>query len=205
MTAISFFAADGAPTLIQQYGPLLAALIALLGALVTLRATARRERRKDFNQREDKYRDDARAAVSGVLASATQFARYGRVLSVRWRWVRLGYADASKLAETTETAMKELNQALVTAQLLVAEEDVGKLLCDLDNAADDAADLVHSALDAFWDNAAPRRDEDEAPAIWSRFDSSCRALRDATLQTLRPTVKGPQRRWLHFWTRRRSA
>lgn len=176
-------------SIVQQYGPLLAAGIALFGVLVTVRATTRRELERARLDREDRYRQDARAGIAVVLTGATLFSRYGQVMSVQWRWVRLGFVRSTEMATATENAMRDLNASLEHARLLVRDEAIAASLEDLVESFSDAASQIHSAIDAFWDGGPAVLSEDDVPDVWQRFHNVCAELRNVAGVTLSPTVR----------------
>lgn len=177
------------PSIIQQYGPLIAAVIALLGVLVTLAVTTTRERRKDALAREDAYRSTARAAVADVLAAATRLIRYGQVMSDQSRWAELSYAMATESMERADEAMKELQQHLVTSRLLIVEDELVATLDKLHEAFDECAAAIHDAVDAFWTGSPSPHSEDTVTARWQQFSDEAATLMATATEHLRPTIK----------------
>lgn len=190
-TVASFWSAADAPppSFIQQYGPLIAALIALAGVVATLLINGRQDRTHDRNSREDEYRKDARAAVSAVLTAAAEFQRHGRVLSEQWRWIRMGEPRATKLSDATELAMKDLQQKLIAASVLASEPELQRALDRVQGALDEAASVVHEAVNTFWEGTPSEISSATREKAWMQYAECCGSLAAVTLTLLSPTVK----------------
>ncbi|MGL5823390.1 MAG: hypothetical protein ACRCYU_00775 [Nocardioides sp.] len=160
-----------------------------MGVLLTLWFTNRRDQRKDKTTREDAYRADARTALAELLATAKTFDRHGRVLADVRKWALLGEERASALADTTEASMRDLQQRLVTASLLVVEPDLQQALGQVRDRADDVAAVIHESVDAFWDGRMPAAIVDSADQRWEHFGEACAALHGLGLHLLRPTIR----------------
>ncbi|MCV7092034.1 hypothetical protein [Mycobacterium interjectum] len=157
--------------------------------MATLLSTARRERVKDRNSREDDYRKDARASVSAVLTAAAEFERHGRVLSEQWRWIRMGYTRATQLADATELAMKDLQQKVIAASVLVAEIELQSSLHNFRTAFDHAASVIHDAVDSFWEGMPAKKSSAVREDAWTQYGECCGAMVAVTSQLLSPTVR----------------
>lgn len=175
---------------VSTFGPLVAALIALLGVLVTLVVSEARTRRESTNRREDEYREDVRAAIASVLISARNYERQSHAFSDPTMFIGLGFEGAKGLRDATDTAMRELSQSLVVAQLLSIDETLTAQLEGLLEEFDRTASLVHEAMESFW-GIAPSADDfwDRRSQCFDAFDNACQRLLDEALTVLAPTVR----------------
>ncbi len=176
------------PPVLTQYGPLIAALIALAGALITLIVTGRRSRRESLQQREDDYRKDARAAVAATLMEARRFQRLGWVCSDPNYFTGLGLEGAKRLRDQTDDSMLALSQALIALRLLVFDAQLHKQLDDLLYMYDAAAEVVYEAADSFWQGRAPGPVWQQRGERFSNFKAACAGLESHAASALAPSV-----------------
>jgi hypothetical protein len=182
------------PTFILQYGPLLAAGIALTGVMLTLFITTVRGRAEVLLAREDAYRGEARAALAKLLTTAKEFQRNGLVMSKPSKWAVLGYERATTVADRTEAAMKEMQQQLVIAALLLTDNALQRDLDTLSGCTDRVAEVIHESVDSFWEARVPSELVGEADARWEEYATACAGLQCSGLRLLRPTVRVPRSR-----------
>ncbi len=173
---------------LTQYGPVIAAGIALVGVLVTLAVTTSRGRREALIAREDAYRQSARAVVVDLLVAANEFQRHGRVMSSAQGWVGLSYEHATEFADSTEASMKALDQKLSTATLMLTDEKLQQDLVDLESRFERVAYIVHETIDAFWGARQPNG-VDDVDRSWAEYSRACFKLRDDSARLLRPTIR----------------
>ena len=181
-----------APTFIAQYGPLLAAGIALIGVMLTLFITTVRGRAEVRLAREDAYRGEARTVLAVLLTTAKEFQRNGLVMSRFSRWAVLGYERATTVADSTEAAMKDMQQQLVIASLLLTDDALQRELDRLTDCTDRVAEVIHESVDSFWEARAPSELVGEADKRWEEFATACVDLQCAGLRLLRPTIRVPR-------------
>jgi hypothetical protein len=191
------------PTLMSQYGPLLAAGVALIGVLITLFITGRRDQaryrsqreddearyrsqREDDearyrSQREDEYRRDQRITIADIAVSGQDFRRECGALVNRdahWREHR----------DSAEAAMAGLLNKLTVAKLLVHDLILQGALDGLYTAWE----AVAAAVDSVDNTLSQKLDRQEAVESLEqtllRFDSEADALYTVALKRLKPTV-----------------
>ena len=194
-------AADS-PTFIAQYGPLLAALVALTGVLITLFVAGRRSERDSKIRREDEYRSAVRAAVVSVLSAARTFYQEGGELADPRRFIHLGYEGATELRNRADQAISTLSTTLIEARLLALDRELQKALDDVVGDFEAAARVVHEGVDAFWEGRPPLPFWHERQARWQSLAGSCARLQEIASRVLAPTVRTDQRQRLREGTSR---
>lgn len=177
------------PTFLAQYGPLIAALIALFGALITLLVSGRRAAQESRVRREDDYRAAARTAVATTLLAARVFYRQGYPMCNPQYFILLGYEGATRLRDHADDAMSSMDQALISARLLALDENLQVKIDNLAEAFNKAAAAVHEASDAFWERRRPGVVWEQREARWSDFLTASADLQIAATSTLAPTVR----------------
>src|SRR5580704_16000576 len=75
MMYLALTGSAASPTLISQYGPLIAAVVALFGVWSGLILNGWRDRRRYQNEREDGYRRDQRAAIAALVVAGHNYSR----------------------------------------------------------------------------------------------------------------------------------
>jgi hypothetical protein len=180
---------------ISQYGPLLAAAVALLGVLVTLHVNGKRDkeryrgqRRDDEtryrSQREDDYRREQRIAIADIAVVSQDFRRECGMLVNRDQWP--GHRDLF------EAATAALLNKLTVAMLLIHDQVLQKALDGVLTSWKSVGDSVDEVEGAFF-NQQPGRQEAVASleAALLRFDAETDILYTAALERLKPTVVEP--------------
>lgn len=175
-----------------DWATIVAALLTLLGVLWGVIAGGRRDSREKRLDREDAYRQDARASIARLATSCGDFRRNAVVLSEPARWIPLGYKGATVIAESVESAMAQLGHDIVAASILVAEPELQRQLVVLDDAFDEVSAVVHDAVDAFWETAVQKYDAAAREAAWEAFDAAVSAMIDSARASLRSRVRTAQ-------------
>lgn len=110
-------------TFLSQYGPLIAALIVLSGAMVTLFVNVKRDDTRYRDQREDDYRRDQRIAIADVAVAVHNLQAECELLANDGHWRNhLDSADAAK---------GELLNKLTVASLLIHSRNLQGVLDDV--------------------------------------------------------------------------
>jgi hypothetical protein len=172
-------------------GPIAGAAIALTGVLIGLAITGRRAKRESHIAREDQYRSDARKAIAELLNAAEIFQRQGAVLSDQSKWISSGFARATVIAEETEVAMARMQQLLGSARLIVDDPTLASDLDLLRQAGDSAAQVIHDAVDSFWEGTPLGAVQSDRSARWRAFADATKKLQSDAFRILRPTIREP--------------
>jgi len=169
-------AAAATPTFISQYGPLIAALIVLSGALVTLIVNVKRYR----SEREDDYRRDQRAVIAAIVVAGHNFRRECAALVNVDQW--------HSHREAADAAMATLLNELTVARLLVHDTALQEAL----DGVFKAWDAVCEAVDRLETERSDRESANDAVESLMdslhEFDRQADILHTVTLKTLKPTV-----------------
>lgn len=177
------------PSFLAQWAPLIAASIALIGALVTLWVTTRRAGAEFRETRRDTYYGDARTAITEVITAAESFYRHAHVVSDWGNLYRIKGDRLGILIESTNTALQDIRRSSAAARLLVQEELLRGVVKQLATAAEDVAELVWGSIDALSEERLPElfvlTERDDR---FSKFNAASGALESGTLEVLRPTV-----------------
>jgi hypothetical protein len=186
MTPLS--AAD--PTFLQQFGPVLAACLALMGVAASLTVTARREARRFQLEREDAYRQEQRVALSAVMVAAQTYRRTAGTLGRPQAWINSGYERATSLADQADAAMADLLNQLTVARLLIASPDLQNALDTLFGQWSKTSQLVSEIVSAFWAQESERMREmaESLEGAWPDFGAAAATLQSVALDELRPSV-----------------
>lgn len=174
---------------IGDWAAVIAAGIALVGVLCSMLYVAARERKLLDLTRRDAYRTEARSAVAGVLRTAADYQRTGRIVSDTLRWVSMDYESASELARATEAAMAKLGHDITATSMLVSEPDLQAAIGSLDEAFDNTAAAIHASVDAFWGIGGHPLSVAQRERFWNDFDSAIHAFLRAAKDTLRSPVE----------------
>lgn len=175
-------------TIVQQ-ATVVAALISLLGVVTVGILAHARESRKYRAERRASYRTEARTTVKNVVVSASDFERQGRVMSDMWRWLSLGFAAGSKLANSTEDTMSRLASELELASLTLAEPELRALVLELEMSFHECAAQVHAAADEFAGLATNGFNDSQREASWDGFSSARANLVSVARDLLRSPVQ----------------
>jgi hypothetical protein len=169
------------PAFIYQYGPLLAALVALSGVLVTLIVNVRRDRIRYRNEREDNYRHDQRNAIAAIVVAGHGFRRECASLVDFDQW--------QARREAADTAMAGLLNELTVAKLLVHDISLQGALDGVFKAWDVVCEAVDKLEIARVGEKAARGEAVESLEDSLReFDQQSNILHSVTLKTLKPTI-----------------
>lgn len=169
------------PTFISQYGPLIAALIALFGALLTLAINVRRDKIRYQTEREDDYRHDQRTAIASIVVAGHNFRRECAALVNLDQWnVRRKSADIATAALLNE---------LTVAKLLVYDASLQEALDGVFNAWDKVCEAVDKLERVRFSHERKQEEAIESLEDSLReFDGQSDILHTVTLRTLKPTI-----------------
>jgi hypothetical protein len=174
------------PTLIQQYGPLLAALIALAGVLITLRFSSQRDQKRFRLQREDDYRREQRQTVALIATAAQALRDSGGSYTEPTTWSNGDYFQLTRIKNEVNSALANLLNQLTVARLLVHDEALQTALDGLFHAYSDVNIFLRSmVIGSSHTRTQAVNDVDE---MWSMFDKAADSLQYVALTRLRPTV-----------------
>lgn len=179
------------PTFLQQWGPLLAASMALLGALITLLVNARRDSKRYQLQREDDYRREQRQALASVMATAHVYRRNTSRLAAPDRWSNGGRAGFLALREQAHEGATDLLNALSIARLVVHGPALQDALDQLFVWLTESRARGDALADAYETGASQVvKDERSASldAAWTDFSNAVGILQSLALDELRPTI-----------------
>lgn len=169
------------PTFVSQYGPLLAALVALFGVLVTLIVNVRRDHDRYRKERDDDYRRDQRAAIASIVVAGHNFRRECTALLNSDQWY-----DHRESADAATAAL--LNE-LTVAKLLVYDNNLQDALDGVFKAWDDVCESVDRLEGERLNRATdPRNAVASLSESLRHFDHEADALHTITLKKLRPSV-----------------
>lgn len=177
-------------SLAQQYGPLFAACVALVGVLVTLVVTGRREAARHRLVRQDEYRREQRTAIAGVATGAHAFRRAGGAVAVPGALDEAGRDAALGMLDAADRAGADLLNALTIARLLVndggLQDTIDGLYVAWARTSECLADVAgsHRAADrSGTDNASIAL----APSLGG-LDRAGSIVQSVALEVLLPTV-----------------
>lgn len=182
-------AAEAQPTFVSQYGPLIAALIALIGVLVTLTVNVKRDQARYRSQREDDYRRDQRSAIAAVAVGVHNLCTECELLAdldnlSHWRQRRdsVYAAKTGLLNELTVAGLLIYNPTLQGAldDVLLAWEAVSNALDEIENAC-------------LNPNGAGRAAFDHLEEVLPQLGAAADVLHTTTLGQLMPSVVSARR------------
>jgi hypothetical protein len=166
----------------------MAALVALLGVLVTLLVNVRRDHARYRSEREDDYTRDQRAAIAAIVVAGHNFRRECTALinADQWRTHR----------ESADAAMAALLNELTIAKLLVYDPALQEALDGVFKAWDTVCEAVDK-LEAAHLSREVTRDEaiESLKDSLHEFDRHADILHTMTLKALKPTVVKNGRSW----------
>ena len=168
------------PTFISQYGPLIAALVVLSGALTTLIVNVTRDRERYRSQREDDYRRDQRIAIAAIAVAGHNFRREcGAIVDLD------SWSHHRRLADA---AMATLLNELTVARLLIHDLTLQGALDSVNDAWKATADALDEVEDAILNQIPPRQAFESLVEGLRKFDAGANVLYTAALEKLKPTV-----------------
>jgi hypothetical protein len=179
MTYLSQAAAN--PTIISQYGPVVAAFVALFGVFTALAVNVSRDRERYRSQREDDYRRDQRIAIAAIAVAGHNFRRECGMLvdPDNWSPQRRRLADA---------AMGALLNELTVARLLIHDATLQGALDDVNNAWRATAKALDEMEDASAGREQRRQAAESVTDAMRQFDAAANVLYTAALEKLKPTI-----------------
>jgi hypothetical protein len=169
------------PTFMSQYGPLVVALVALLGVLVTLAVNVRRDQVRYRNEREDSYRHDQRTAIAAIAVAGHNFRRECAAL--------INFDQWHARRQSADVATGALLNELTVAKLLVYGASLQEALDGVFKAWDTVCEAVDNLESVRFSPEAERQEAVESLEDSLReFDRLSDILHTVTLNTLKPTV-----------------
>jgi hypothetical protein len=169
------------PTFISQYGPLMAALVALTGVLLTLAINVKRDHARYRSQREDEYRRDQRNAIAAIAIAGHKFRRECAVLVDRDSSMR-------RSRDLVDPAMMSLLNELTVARLLIQDPVIRGGLDEVNNAWIALADALDKKEEALVNRGLHAQADELLLEALRKFDAATKILYTATMQKLRPTI-----------------
>jgi hypothetical protein len=177
-SAITFHAAAAqaaSPTFISQYGPLLAALVALSGVLITLAVNVRRDQRRYRIEREDAFRRDQRSAIAAIAVAGHNFRKECAALVNSDTQFRRSHDLANP------EKMTLLNE-LTVARLLIQDPILRGGLDDVNTAWTALVDALEKKKEAFADRQLHRQADESLLEALRQFDAATKILYTAAMQ-----------------------
>jgi hypothetical protein len=181
MTSLTAAAPAPNPTFISQYGPLIAALIALFGVVITLAVSAGRDRARYRSQREDDYRRDQRIAIAAIAVAGQSFRKECAALIDPDYRIHHG-------RHLADPAMSTLLNELTVARLLIYDPILQAGLDEVNNAWNAMAEALDEMENAFTEQELREKFGRSLLEALRKFDAASNILYTAAMQKLRPTV-----------------
>ena len=175
--------ASANPTLISQYGPLIAAVIALFGVWSGLILNGRRDRRRYQNEREDDYRRDQRAAIAALVVAGHNYSRECSTLADDPR-------DWDKQHRPADDALAALLTQLTLAKLLIHRKDLQAALQSMQEAWEATAKAMNEMEAAVRSHQTIARDQAADSLIMAlvKYDETKNEVYTLAQGNLQPTV-----------------
>ena len=174
-------AAASNPTLMTQYGPLAAALVALLGVLITLAINGRRDHRRYRNQREDEYRRDQRDTVAAIAVAGHNFRKECVAL--------VGYdMQIRRVRDLIEPARLTLLNDLTVARLLIQNPILQGGLDEVNSALNSLDDALDKKEEAFANRDLGKEADEALLEALRKFDAATKILYTGAMRELKPTI-----------------
>lgn len=165
----------------SQYGPLVAALVALLGVLVTLAINVRRDQVRYRYEREDSYRHDQRTAIAATVVAGHNFRRECAAL--------INFDQWHARRKSADMATGALLNELTVAKLLVHDASLQEALDGVFKAWDTVCEAVDGLERIRFSHEAERQEAVESLEDSLReFDRQSDILHTVTLEALKPTI-----------------
>lgn len=180
LAAASSAPTPASPTFISQYGPLLAALVALCGVLITLTVSGWRDGMRYRSQREDEYRKDQRDAIAAVAVAGHKFRK--ECVAV------VGSDNLIRHNPDLESARLSLLNELTVARLLIQNPVIREGLDGVHQAWKALSDALDVKKEAFTNRAPQGLGDDLLEKAFDKFDSETAILYTAAMGILMPTV-----------------
>lgn len=168
------------PTFISQYGPLIAALVALVGVLITLIVNVRKDQERYRIQREDDYRHDQRTAIAAVAVAGHNVLRECGALETSDNW--------NDQRAATDDAMAALLNELTVTRLLIHDETLQKLLDSVFNAWDAIDRAMGDIKDSLFNQLSRQNAVESLREALDKYDIAASKLYTVALDKLKPTV-----------------
>lgn len=148
--------------IVSQWAPVLAAVLVLTGAMITLTATLRNDNARHRTEREDEYKATQREAIVQISAAAHQFQLK----------CRTQFGSTRTHSDDADAAASEMVSKFTAARILVHDKG-------LQNALDAAYKSWYTIA------GAPEPASGDA---WDDFDRAMDALNDVALDRLKPSA-----------------
>ncbi|WP_147301133.1 hypothetical protein [Citricoccus muralis] len=183
-------------TILQQFGPMIAATIALIGAMIALWVNGRREEQRNRTAREDDFRREQRQAFADVLTTAHTYRREAELLGTMDSWLHSDHPSTTAMKDRVDQASGELLNKLTVARLIVHGPTLQGALDDAFIAFQNTRGSIQPIVDAY----SSGRSEDMTGAIaaldvaWPPFSKAMAVLQSVALSELRPTIAPTERR-----------
>jgi hypothetical protein len=178
------------PSFVAQWGPLIAALVALSGVMLSLYVTGRREELRRSEQARDDYNREQRTAVAAVATAAHELGRAAAVFGDVERLRSEGYESATGMRDAVHDAAGELLNALTVANLLIHDSHLQARLDEVLEAFPSVQDAALVVFRAYRDD--PNGDLLSVAAAlercWPRFDKAVVDLHEDALRLLAPAI-----------------
>jgi hypothetical protein len=182
LAAASSAPTPASPTFISQYGPLLAALVALCGVLITLTVSGWRDGVRYRSQREDEYRKDQRDAIAAVAVAGHKFRKECVAVVGSDNLIRHNFDP------DLESARLSLLNELTVARLLIQDPVIRAGLDGVYQAWKALSDALDMKKEAFTNRALRGSADDLLEKAFDKFDSETAILYTAAMGILMPTV-----------------
>lgn len=178
------------PSFVTQWGPLIAALVALVGVMLSLYVTGRREDLRRREQARDDYNREQRTAIAAVATAAHELGRTAAAFGDVKRLRSEGYESATGMRDAVQAAAGELLNALTVASLLIHDTQLQGRLDEVLEAFPSVQDAALAVYNAYRDDATG--DLLAVDAVlehsWPRFDQAVVALHQDALRLLAPAI-----------------
>lgn len=183
MMYLALTSSSANPTLISQYGPLIAAVIALFGVWSGLILNGRRDRRRDGTEREDDYRRAQRAAIAALVVAGHNYSRECSTLADDPR-------EWDKQQRPADDALAALLTELTLAKLLIHRKDLQVALQSVQEAWEATAKAMNEMEAAVREHQPITRDEaaESLRIALVKYDKAKNELYTLAQDNLQPTV-----------------
>lgn len=178
------------PTFLQQFTPLAGGVLALIGALVTLFVTGRREIRRSRLEREDDYRREQRLALADVMRAAHAYRQDAGNVGMTDYLLESGDEQAALLNHRAEDVGNALLNQLTVAKLVIHESSLQAALDAVFAQWALTRSSVEDVMTAFWarDSELVKAKGQLLENGWPKFAETVEDLQNRALEELRPTI-----------------